>query len=113
MKQSTPDYTMMRYLLIAMGMVIVAVIVADAASEGDSGPLVSTIVAIATPITAALILAAKGKEVADNVQAIKNETAAQTAKIDKVDRAVNGDLDRRIEAAVCKALATHFDGDTG
>lgn len=109
------DHTLVRYLLILIGMALAAIIAAEAVSPGDSGGLITNIIAVVAPASAVLVLAIKGGEavksvkagvqsVGRGVSAVQQETGEQSAKLATIEHAVNGVLGPRIRAEVDAAL---------
>lgn len=101
------DHALVRYLLILVGMTLVALIAAEYLTDGDSGPLTALIIAAVTPVVSALVLIVRGgefaKEAQETAKVIDIKTDVQTAKLDKIEGAVNGKMEgrfRRLEESV-------------
>lgn len=91
------DHAMVKYLLVLIGMALVAILAAEALTDGDSSPVVLQIVAIVAPVSGLLMLTIKGGEVARSVRTVATKTDQQTTKIEKIEEAVNGRLDDRFK----------------
>lgn len=106
------DHTLVRYLLILVGMALLAIIAAEAVAKQDSAALIAQIVAVIAPVSALLVFAIKGgevvKDVKADVSAVKQETGEQSVKLATIERSVNGVLDHRIRTSVDAAIETNI-----
>ncbi len=96
------DSTLIKWVFGYLVIIISAIFLAEIVSDGDSSPLVTQIISVATPIGALLILGAKGGEVVqqnlNQTTRIEEKTDEQTARIENIEHAVNGKLDSRFNA---------------
>lgn len=102
------DHTLVRYLLILVGMALMAILAAEAVAKQDSAALIAQIVAVIAPVSALLVFAVKGgeavKDVKADVSAVAKETTEQTAKLTTIEHQVNGVLGPRVRAEVDAAI---------
>lgn len=104
MAQSSPrlDSSLIKWALLYLLIVLSFVIAAEVVTEGDSSPLITQILGVATPIGAVLIIAIKGGEVAqqgiEKASRIEEKTDQQTAKLDTISHAVNGKMDAKFNS---------------
>ena len=96
------DSSLIKWVMFYLVIVLAAVIAAEIVSDGDSSPLITQIIGVATPIGALLILGVKGGEAVQQnlsqTSRIEEKTDAQTQKIEKIETAVNGKLDQKFSA---------------
>ncbi len=81
------------YLAIVLG----ALLVAEAVSDGDSNGLVTQIVAVAAPIGGFILLAAGGKQGLDAASRIEEKTDQQSEDITTIKHAVNGGMGKQFD----------------
>lgn len=104
MAQSSPrlDSSLIKWALLYLFLVLSFVIAAEVVTEGDSSPLITQILGVATPIGAVLIIAIKGGEVVQQnlsqTSRIEEKTDVQTQKIEKIEHAVNGKMDAKFNS---------------
>lgn len=104
MAQSSPrlDSSLIKWALLYLFLVLSFVIAAEVVTEGDSSPLITQILGVATPIGAVLIIAIKGGEVAqqgiEKASRIEEKTDVQSEQLAKISHAVNGKMDAKFSA---------------
>lgn len=96
------DSSLIKWVMVYLVVVLAALLIAEAITDGDSSPLLAQIIGVATPIGALLILGVKGGDVAQQGlaqgKAIEDKTDVQTSKLEKIEHAVNGKMDSRFRA---------------
>lgn len=110
---SRVDSSLIKWVMFYLLIVLVALLAAEAVTDGDSSPLVTQIIGVATPIGALLILGVKGGEMAqqgiNQGKTLEEKTDVQTQKIEKIEHAVNGKLDARFAAVQSEVNAVKSD----
>lgn len=89
------DRSLLLTAMIYLGIVLGAMIAAEAVSDGDSTSLVTQIVAVAGPIGGFILLAAGGKQGLETASRIEEKTDQQMEDLSTIKHAVNGEMGKQ------------------
>ena len=91
------DRSLLIAAMVYLGIVLGALLLAEAVSEGDSTGLATQIVGVAGPIGGFILLAAGGKQGLETASRIEEKTDKQTQELTTIKHAVNGEMGKQFE----------------